>query len=84
LPDDEAFTASSGLRLGVQEMTRFGMKEDDFRQLAEYMAAAILDNEQLAQSVSSFRERFLEMQYCLPEEQARPLIDELIGSLIRK
>ena len=84
LPDDEAFTASSGLRLGVQEMTRFGMKEDDFRRLAEYMAAVILNRKDVSQSVSSFREQFLEMQYCLPEEQARPLIDELIGSLIRK
>jgi len=84
LPDDETFTASSGLRLGVQEMTRFGMKEDDFRQLAEYMAAVILDDKDVSQEVSSFRERFLKMQYCLPEEQARPLIDELIGSLIRR
>ena len=84
LPDDEAFTASSGLRLGVQEMTRFGMKEDDLKQLAEYMAAVILNDRDVSQSVSSFRERFLTMQYCLPEEQARPLVDELIGSLIRR
>ena len=34
-PDDEGFTAASCLRMGVQEMTRFGMKEDDFAQLAE-------------------------------------------------
>jgi aminomethyltransferase len=26
-PDDEGFTAASCLRMGVQEMTRFGMKE---------------------------------------------------------
>lgn len=84
LPDDEAFTASSGLRLGVQEMTRFGMKQDDFKQLAEYMAAVILDDRDVAQSVSDFRGRFLKMQYCLPEEQTQPLIDELIGSLIKR
>ena len=84
LPDDEAFTASSGLRLGVQEMTRFGMKEDDLKQLAEYMAAVILNDRDVSQSVSSFRERFLTMQYCLPEEQARPLVDELIGGLIMR
>ena len=35
-PDDEAFTAASCLRMGVQEMTRFGMKEDDFSELADY------------------------------------------------
>jgi len=82
LPDDEAFTASSGLRTGVQEMTRFGMKEADFEQLAEYMAAVILEEKDVSQQVSSFREKFLVMQYCLPKEQARPLIDELISYLI--
>jgi glycine/serine hydroxymethyltransferase len=83
LPDDEAFTASSGLRLGVQEMTRFGMKEEDFGKLAEYMAAVILEEKNIAQPVSRFRERFTKMQYCLPEEQARPLVDELINSLMK-
>lgn len=81
LPDDEAFTASSGLRAGVQEMTRFGMKERDFEELAEYIADVILDEKVISQKVSSFRERFTKMQYCLPEKQARPLIDELLDSL---
>lgn len=81
LPDDEAFTSSSGLRLGVQEMTRFGMKKEDFGGLAEYMAAVILDKKDVSQEVSSFRQRFIKMRYCLPEEQAKPLVDELINSL---
>ncbi len=34
LPDDETFLVSSGIRMGVQEMTRFGMKEKDFDALA--------------------------------------------------
>jgi len=82
LPDDEASTASSGLRMGVQEMTRFGMKEADFRELAEYMAEVILNEKDVSQKVASFRERFLKMQYCLPEEQARPIVDELTANLI--
>ncbi len=82
LYDDEAFTSSSGLRTGVQEMTRFGMKEADFGELAEYIAAVILDGEDVSRKVSRFREKFTRMQYCLPEEQARPLIEELIESLV--
>ena len=82
LPDDEAFTASSGLRTGVQEMTRFGMKEEDFAELAGYMAAVILNEEDTSQKVSSLREKFTKMQYCLPEEQAEPLVSKLIGALI--
>jgi len=83
LPDDEAFTASSGLRMGVQEMTRFGMKEADFGELAEYMAEVILNEKDVSQRVADFRKRFLKMHYCLPEEQTRPIVDELIESLLK-
>ncbi len=38
LPDEEAFTAAGGLRLGVSEMTRFGMRQGDFGELAGLMA----------------------------------------------
>ncbi|MDD5590506.1 MAG: glycine cleavage system aminomethyltransferase GcvT [Dehalococcoidales bacterium] len=82
LPDDEAFTASSGLRLGVQEMTRFGMKEKDFAILARYIASVILEEEVVAQKISSFREKFTDMQYCLSEEQAEPLLNDLIKALV--
>ncbi len=83
LPDDEGFTASSGLRTGVQEMTRFGMKEADFTELAEYIAAVILGEKDVSQKVSGFRQKFTRMQYCLPEEQAKPLVDDLINHLIK-
>jgi len=82
LPDDEGFSAASGIRTGVQEMTRFGMREPDFEKLAEYIAEVILQEKDVSQEVSSFRKSFLKMQYCLPEEQARPLVDELVDSLI--
>jgi len=83
LPDDESFTASSGLRMGVQEMTRFGMKPTDFKPLAEYMAEVILGEKDIAQKVADFRSNFTRMQYCLPEEDAKPLVAELINSLIK-
>jgi aminomethyltransferase len=82
LPDDEAFTASSGLRTGVQEMTRAGMKEADFGELAEYLAAVILREEDVARKVAQFRKRFVKMHYCLPEEQSEPLVRELVASLM--
>jgi aminomethyltransferase len=82
LPDDEGFTASSGLRMGVQEMTRFGMKEKDFAELAGIMADAILKNRPVKDEVTRLRSRFLQMQYCLSEEKAKPLIQELLGVVI--
>jgi glycine/serine hydroxymethyltransferase len=82
LPDDEGFTASSGLRMGVQEMTRFGIKEKEFAELAGLMAESILKNRPVKEEVTRFRSRFLHMQYCLPEEKARPMIQELLGTVI--
>jgi len=82
LPDDEGFSASSGLRMGVQEMTRFGMKENDFQDLAGYLADSILKNRPVAEEVSRFRSRFTQMHYCLDDEKARPLIQELLSVVI--
>ncbi|NWF93216.1 MAG: glycine cleavage system aminomethyltransferase GcvT [Syntrophaceae bacterium] len=77
-PDDEAFTTASCLRMGVQEMTRFGMEEDDFAQLAEYIGQVILHHRSIAKEVSQFRKKFTEMRYCLSESEAAPLINRLI------
>ena len=82
LPDDEAFTASSGLRMGVQEMTRFGLRESDFGEVAEFIAGVIIRDRDVAQPVAGFRQKFTRMQYCLPEEQAGPLARELVENLL--
>jgi len=70
LPDDETFLESSGIRLGVQEMTRFGMKEGDFDTLAGLIAEVVLRGKSVRDEVRKYRSRFLKMAYCLPEEQA--------------
>ncbi len=80
-PDDEGFTAASCLRMGVQEMTRFGMKADDFGELADYISEIVLRGGSMAAEVSQFRKRFTEMEYCLPVEEAGPLIEKLWGAL---
>lgn len=80
-PDDEAFTTASCLRMGVQEMTRFGMKEKDFAPLAEYMAEVILKNRPMAKEVSQFRKKFTEMKYCLPEKEAASMANQLIEAI---
>jgi glycine/serine hydroxymethyltransferase len=64
--------------MGVQEMTRFGMKEDDFAQLAEYMSQVILKDRSVAKEISQFRKKFTEMKYCLPEAESRSLIEKLL------
>jgi len=79
LPDDESFTASTGIRTGVQEMTRFGMDEADFADLAKLVARA-LKGEKIAGEVREFRSRFTTMRYCLPYEKAVPLAAGILDS----
>jgi glycine/serine hydroxymethyltransferase len=67
--------------MGVQEMTRFGMKEDDFGKLADYISQVILQARSVAKEVSQYRKRFTEMKYCLSVEEASPLIERLWGAV---
>jgi aminomethyltransferase len=76
-PEEEGFTAAGSLRTGVQEMTRFGMRENDFKQLAQYIADVIFKDSDVKQKVSSLRSQFLDMQYCFAGEE----FDDLMQSL---
>ena len=76
-PDEEGFTASGSLRTGVQEMTRFGMVESDFGELAQLMADVILKGKAVKEKVRSLRQRFLNMQFCFSDEEFEGQIEEL-------
>lgn len=82
LPDDSTFLESSGIRMGVQEMTRFGMKEPDFEVLAGLIAEVVIRNKQVKDEVRRYRQNFLTMQYCLPEKQALELAGRLLLSIL--
>jgi glycine hydroxymethyltransferase len=62
LPGDQDPRRPSGLRVGVQEMTRFGMREADLGTLAELFAEA-LRGKGVKEAVTRLRARFVEMQY---------------------
>lgn len=81
LPDDESFLEASGIRMGVQEMTRFGMKEKDFEILAEYAADVIVKNASVKEHVRRLRKQFLQMQYCLSLEETTPLVSRIFASI---
>ena len=68
-PEEEGFTASGSLRMGVSEMTRFGMEEVDFGELAELMRDVIVNRAGVKEKVAAFRGRFLEMKYCFSNDQ---------------
>ena len=81
LPDEEAFTAAGGLRLGVSEMTRFGMCEPDFGELAGLMADVILRDAVVTAQVSDLRARFLELQFCFGAGELGGELDKLAAFL---
>jgi glycine/serine hydroxymethyltransferase len=81
LPGDETFYHPSGIRMGVQEMTRFGMKEPDFDGLARFIADIVLRKKNVANEVAEFRSRFLSMEYCLGFEQTLRIAPRLLESI---
>ena len=78
-PDEEGFTASGALRLGVSEMTRFGMKEDDFRALAVLMHDVVMNDTNVTDKVKALRERFRTLQFCFGGDEYADLMQELHG-----
>jgi glycine/serine hydroxymethyltransferase len=81
LPDDATFLEPSGIRMGVQEMTRFGMKEKDFDRLSELIADVIIKQIDVKEEVKKLRQEFLEMKYSLPVDEAVPLAARIISSV---
>jgi glycine/serine hydroxymethyltransferase len=81
LPDDETFLEPSGIRTGVQEMTRFGMEEADFDKLAEFMADVIIRKRQVKAEVAEYRQAFSEMKFCLQPEESSAIAARVLGSL---
>lgn len=57
----------SGLRLGVQEMTRFGMKEKEMRQIARLIARVVKEKEganAVRKEVVMLRKKFQKVKFC--------------------
>ena len=81
LPDDETFYHPSGIRMGVSEMTRFGMKEADFDQLARLMADIIIHKKTAGHEVAQYRQQFRKMHYCLDMEETLRIAPAIFESL---
>ncbi|WP_092236176.1 glycine cleavage system aminomethyltransferase GcvT [Desulfobacula phenolica] len=63
-PEEEGFTASGSLRMGVSEMTRFGMKEQDFQVLAQLIHDGVKGAKSIKDEVIGLRKQFTQMQFC--------------------
>ena len=80
-PEEESFTASGALRMGVSEMTRFGFTKDDFARLAAIMADCILRKQDVTEEVRRLRAAHTEMLYCFKDEEFNETLGGLMGVL---
>lgn len=82
LPDDKSFLSSSGLRMGVQEMTRYQMQAADFEELAGYIADVVIRNRNVKDEVTKFRQKFLNQAYCLEPGQAAEFAGQILSTVL--
>jgi glycine hydroxymethyltransferase len=72
LPGDTKALTPSGLRLGVQELTRVGMGKTEMAEVAKLFARALIHNEDLnrvKQDVTNLKSNFQTIRYCFNEEE---------------
>ena len=74
LPNDSSDDAThnpSGIRLGVQELTRWGMKEEEMDAVAEFYKCIIIDREPVEKvkaDIMAFKAQYPDIHYCFPVE----------------
>jgi len=76
-PEEEGFTASGALRLGVSEMTRFGFGETEFERLANLMADCILKDRPIAAEIAKLRGDYTKLGYCFADADVNAALNEL-------
>ena len=67
LPGDTKAMSPSGLRLGVQELTRHGMGVNEMEEVAECFRRVLIDGEEpekVKDRVNSIRSNFQDVKYC--------------------
>ena len=67
LPDDSPHDAThnpSGIRLGTQELTRWGMKEEEMKDVAEFFKKVLMDKKYIKEEVIEFKKQFSKIDYC--------------------
>jgi aminomethyltransferase len=75
--DEEGFTASGALRMGVSEMTRFGMEAKDFSVLAGFVHDVVRKDMDVADQVKALRKKFSELQFCFRGDEYDEVMQKL-------
>ena len=81
-PDDESFSASGMLRMGVAEMTRFGMDAAAFEQLALLITDVVQHAKTVKEDVIQLRQQYLDMAYCFHEDELNQQTERMVDWLL--
>jgi aminomethyltransferase len=76
-PREEGFTASGALRMGVSEMTRFGMGPEDFKALAGLIRDVVREGSSVQDEVVRLRRGFRQLRYCFSDKELERQVEEL-------
>ncbi len=77
--DKDATGNPSGIRIGVQEMTRWGMRESEMKYIAELFHEILNENKSVRDKVVEFRKGFREIRYCFKVERYEDYLARLFG-----
>jgi glycine hydroxymethyltransferase len=61
------FMHPGGIRMGVSEITRLGMKESEMKEIAEFVKRVVIEKEpveKVATDVTEFRKDYQKVHYC--------------------
>ena len=64
----------AGIRLGVQEMTRFGMKEPEMEMIARLFKKCLIEGKYVGDEVTEFRQSFQEVHYSFDDVKSAQII----------
>src|SRR5918995_1182414 len=73
----------SGIRIGVPEVTRLGMKENEMKEIADFIKRVVIDKQdpnRVSQEVSNFRMQFKNVHYAFDNSVGAYEYKSLIGT----
>jgi len=66
----ENVTNPAGVRVGVQEMTRMGMKEPEMKQIASFFKQCLIEGRYVGEEVREFRKSYQRVHYSYDDRKA--------------
>ena len=67
-------TNPAGIRLGVQEMTRFGMKEPEMGVIADLLKKCLMEGKYVGDEVTKFRQQYQTIHYSFDHLKSTPAV----------